>query len=217
VTSPMPVRGVSRAAPGDRSAELVLRNARIHTGDVRRPSASALAVSNGRFIEVGEEADVAGLVGPSTLVIDGLGRRAVPGLCDSHLHVIRGGLNYVLELRWDGVPTLRIALGMLAQQAARTPEGQWVRVVGGWTGTQFAERRMPTLGELNAAAPHTPVFVLHLYQSAMLNRAAVTAAGFDRNTPDPPGGQIVRARNGDPTGMLLAAPAATLPWRRLRR
>jgi predicted amidohydrolase YtcJ len=101
--------------------------------------------------------------GPQTKVIDLKGRRVIPGLYDLHLHVIRGGLNYNMELRWEGVPSLSLALQMLREQAARTPAPQWGRVVGGWTEFQFVERRMPTLEEINAAAPDTPVFVLHLY------------------------------------------------------
>ncbi|MFI9307120.1 amidohydrolase [Streptomyces triculaminicus] len=206
----MPVAGVTPVRDQDDpdSADLVLRNAKIFTGDPGRPAASAVALRGGRIVAVGDDRDVAGHAGPRTRVVDALGRRAVPGLNDSHLHVIRGGLNYVLELRWDGVPSLRQALTMLREQAGRTPKGQWIRVVGGWTADQFAERRMPTPAELTAAAPDTPVFVLHLYQSAILNRAAVRAAGFTRDTPDPRGGQIVRDRNGEPNGVLLAAPSA---------
>jgi predicted amidohydrolase YtcJ len=112
------------------------------------------------------------LRGAKARVID-LGRRTViPGLNDSHMHPIRGGLNYNMELRWDGVPSLADALRMLREQAQRTPPPQWVRVVGGWTEFQFAERRMPTLEEINRAAPDTPVFVLHLYDRAFLNGAA---------------------------------------------
>ncbi|WP_314242410.1 amidohydrolase [Streptomyces kutzneri] len=183
----MPVGGIT-AVPGPsgrarngKAAELVLRNAHIHTQDPSRPAATAIALRGGRITALGDDGDVARLVGPATRVVDALGRRVVPGLNDSHLHVIRGGLNYVLELRWDGVPSLRQALAMLREQAGRTPRGQWIRVVGGWTAEQFAERRMPTAAELTAAAPDTPVFVLHLYQSAVLNRAAVRAAGFTRH------------------------------------
>ncbi|MFI7609466.1 amidohydrolase [Micromonospora sp. NPDC049366] len=191
-------------------ADVVVRNAKIYTGDPARPQASAVAIKDGKVTLVGDDADVAGLISTQTRVVDALGRRVIPGLNDSHLHVIRGGLNYVLELRWDGVPTLRQALAMLREQAARTPKGQWVRVVGGWSADQFAEKRLPTLAELNAAAPDTPVFVLHLYQSALMNRAALRAAGYTKATPDPRGGQIVRGRNGEPTGMLLAAPSALI-------
>ncbi|MFJ7263272.1 amidohydrolase [Streptomyces globosus] len=215
----MPVAGVVPAARpgGPAPADLLLRNARIHTGDPARPAASALAVRDGRILALGDDHDLAAHVGPATRVIDALGRRVVPGLNDSHLHVIRGGLNYVLELRWDGVPSLREALAMLREQAGRTPKGQWIRVVGGWTAEQFAERRMPTVAELNAAAPDTPVFVLHLYQSALMNRAAVRAARLTRRTPDPRGGQIVRGRDGEPTGVLLAAPSALLLYSALAK
>ncbi|MFF5532997.1 amidohydrolase [Streptomyces cinerochromogenes] len=212
----MPVGGLVPQVTDD-AAELVVRNAKIHTGDPVRPHAQALAVRNGVITVVGDDKDVAPHVGPATKVVDALGRRMIPGLNDAHLHVIRGGLNYVLELRWDGVRTLRQGLEMLREQVARTPKGQWVRVVGGWSAEQFAERRLPTVAELNAAAPDTPVFVLHLYQSAVLNRAALRAAGFDRDTPDPRGGLIVRGRDGEPTGMLLAAPSALILYSTLAK
>ncbi|MEW2396199.1 amidohydrolase [Streptomyces sp. NPDC046862] len=212
----MPVGGVVPRATDD-AADLVVRNAKIHTGDPGRPHAGAIAIRAGVIAAVGDDKDVAARIGSATKVVDALGRRVIPGLNDSHLHVIRGGLNYVLELRWDGVPTLRQGLAMLREQAARTPKGQWVRVVGGWSAEQFAERRLPTVAELNAAAPDTPVFVLHLYQSAVLNRAALKAAGYARDTPDPRGGQIVRGRDGEPTGMLLAAPSALVLYSTLAK
>ena len=214
--STMPVGGLVPSTT-DNAADLVVRNAKIHTGDPGRPKAGAIALRDGVIVAVGDDKDVAGHVGPATKVVDALGRRMIPGLNDSHLHVIRGGLNYVLELRWDGVPTLRQGLAMLREQAARTPKGQWVRVVGGWSAEQFAERRLPTVAELNAAAPDTPVFVLHLYQSAVLNRAALKAAGYTGDTPDPKGGQIVRGRDGEPTGMLLAAPSALILYSTLAK
>ncbi|GAA1035905.1 amidohydrolase [Streptomyces murinus] len=213
----MPVSGVVPATDTEEPADLIVRNAKVHTGDPSRPEARGVAVRNGDVIALGDDHELAHLVGPSTRVVDALGRRVVPGLNDSHLHVIRGGLNYVLELRWDGVRWLRQALAMLREQAGRTPKGQWIRVVGGWTADQFAEQRMPTVAELNAAAPDTPVFVLHLYQSALMNRAAVRAAGFTAETPDPPGGQFLRGRDGSPTGVLLAAPSALILYSTLAK
>lgn len=214
--STMPVGGLIPRATDD-AADLIVRNAKIHTGDPRLPQAEAIAIRDGVITAVGGDKDVADKVGPATRVVDALGRRMVPGLNDAHLHVIRGGLNYVLELRWDGVRSLREGLAMLREQAARTPKGQWVRVVGGWSAEQFAERRLPTVAELNAAAPDTPVFVLHLYQSAVLNRAALKAVGYDKDTPDPRGGQIMRGRGGEPTGMLLAAPSALILYSTLAK
>jgi predicted amidohydrolase YtcJ len=101
--------------------------------------------------------------------------------------------------------------------ADRTPTPQWVRVVGGWNEFQFAEKRMPTLEELNQAAPDTPVFVLHLYDRALLNRAALRVAGYTRDTPNPPGGEIVRDANGNPTGMLIARPNAMILYATLAK
>ncbi|MFE7795864.1 amidohydrolase [Streptomyces sp. NPDC057460] len=214
----MPVAGLVPTPRQEHAqADLLVRNAKVFTGDPDRPEARAVAIRDGRVAALGDDHDLAHLVGPGTRVVDALGRRVIPGLNDSHLHVIRGGLNYVLELRWDGVRSLRHALAMLREQAGRTPKGQWIRVVGGWTAEQFAERRMPTVAELNAAAPDTPVFVLHLYQSALMNRAAVRAAGFTRDTPDPRGGQIVRGRDGEPNGVLLAAPGALILYSTLAK
>jgi predicted amidohydrolase YtcJ len=206
----MPVAGIAPDPDASEPADVVIRNGRVYTGDPARPAATALAVRDGRIVAIGDDEDTACHVGPRTQVVDALNRRIIPGLNDSHLHVIRGGVNYLLELRWDGVPSLRTGLWMLREQASRTPPGQWVRVVGGWTGEQFAEQRLPTVSELNAAAPETPVFVLHLYQSAILNRAAVRAVGYTKDSVAPPGGQIVRDHSGEPTGLLLAAPAAGL-------
>jgi predicted amidohydrolase YtcJ len=213
----MPVIGITPSGSAEKSADVVVRNAKVHTGDPARPAATAVAIADGMITAVGHDADILKHVGVGTRVIDAQGRRVIPGLNDSHLHVIRGGLNYVLELRWDGVPSLEIGLEMLREQVARTPKGQWVRVVGGFTKEQFVEKRLPTVAELNAAAPETPVFILNLYQSAILNRAAVTAAGFTKDTPNPPGGQIVRGHDGEPTGMLLAAPGALILYSTLAK
>src|SRR5512145_27897 len=163
-------------------ADLILHNGRIATNDPQQPFVAALAIREGLIQAIGDDGEIIGHRGPLTRVVD-LGRRTViPGLNDSHLHLIRGGLNYNLELRWDGVPSLSLALQMLREQARRTPPGQWVRVVGGWSEFQFAERRLPTLDELNAAAPDTPVFILHLYCQAMLNQAALRAVGYTSDT-----------------------------------
>jgi predicted amidohydrolase YtcJ len=198
-------------------ADLILTNGRFHTLDRSNPQADAVAVADGRFLAVGNAADVMRHRGDATRVVDLDGHTVIPGLNDSHLHLIRGGLNYNLELRWEGVPSLADALRMLREQALRTPNPQWVRVVGGWNEFQFAERRMPTIEELNAAAPDTPVFVLHLYDRALLNRAALRAVGYDKSTPNPPGGEIVRDASGNPTGMLIARPNAMILYATLAK
>ncbi|WP_211471643.1 amidohydrolase [Collimonas humicola] len=198
-------------------ADMILLNGRFHTVDQSQPLATAVAIQDGRFLAVGDAEDVMRHRGQDTQVIDLQGRTAIPGLNDSHMHLIRGGLNYNLELRWEGVPSLADALRMLKEQALRTPHPQWVRVVGGWTEFQFAEKRMPTLEEINAAAPDTPVFILHLYDRALLNRAALRAVGYTKDTPNPPGGEIQRDAAGNPTGMLIARPNAMILYATLAK
>jgi len=92
-----------------------------------------------------------------------------------------------------------------------------VRIVGGFTELQFAEKRLPTLNEINAVAPDTPVFILHLYDRALLNRAALHACGYDHNTPNPPGGLIAKDANGEPIGLLLAEPNALILYSALAK
>jgi len=198
-------------------ADVILLNGKITTLDRQNPQAQAIAVHDRRFMAVGGQADIMRLAGPTTRRIDLKGRRVIPGLIDSHMHIIRGGLNYNMELRWDGVPSLADALRMLKEQAQRTPPPQWVRVVGGFTEHQFAEKRLPTLDEINGIAPDTPVFILHLYDRALLNRAAVRAVGYTRDTPEPPGGEIVRDARGEPVGLLVAKPNATILYATLAR
>jgi predicted amidohydrolase YtcJ len=198
------------------SAEIILHNAKIATNGV--PSfVEAIAISNGKVTAIGRNDEILRLRGPATRVIDGRRRTVIPGLNDSHMHPIRGGLNYNLELRWDGVPSLADALRMLKVQADRTPAPQWVRVIGGWTEFQFAERRMPTLDEINAAAPDTPAFVMHLYDRALLNGAALRALGYDKNTLDFPAGEVQRDRHGNPTGLLIAKPNANILYSTLAK
>ncbi len=211
----------SNPATNDSYADLILHNGNIATQDNLRPFVSAIAIKNGRFIAVGDDDEVIAsrnnLRGDRTQVINLQKRTVIPGLNDSHTHLIRGGLNYNLELRWDGVPSLADGLRMLREQVDRTPPNHWVRVVGGFTEFQFAEKRLPTLDELNRIAPNTPVFILHLYDRALLNKAALRALNITKDTPEPPGSLIERDSNGNPTGLLLAKPNALLLYSTLAR
>jgi len=200
-----------------KKADMILYNGAIHTVDRDAPKATAVAISDGKFIAVGDDASVMLLAADTTIKIDLKKKTVVPGINDSHTHLIRGGLNYNLELRWDGVPSLADALRMLKEQVDRTPSPQWVRVVGGWTDFQFAERRMPTLKEINDLSPDTPVFILHLYDRAFLNRAALKVVGFNKTTPAPKGGQIEYDANGEPTGLILATPNAMILYSTLAK
>jgi predicted amidohydrolase YtcJ len=197
--------------------DLILHRGLFTTLDRGNPSATAVAIKDGEFLAVGSEDEVMPLAGANTRIIDLLGHRVLPGLIDNHLHIIRGGLNFNLELRWDGVCSLADAMSMLKRQVATTPPPQWVRVVGGFTAHQFAEKRLPTIEELNAAAPDTPVFLLHLYDRAILNGAALRVIGYGKDTPNPPGGEIVRDLSGNPTGLLLAKPNAGILYSTLAK
>ena len=198
-------------------ADLILHRGLFVTLDRKNPTADAVAIKDGKFLAVGRSHEIMALADASTKIIDLRGRRVLPGLIDNHLHIIRGGLNFNLELRWDGVRSLADAMAMLKRQVAITPAPQWVRVVGGFTEHQFAEKRLPTLEELNAVAPDTPVFILHLYDRALLNGAALRAVGYTRDTPNPPGGEILRDANGNPNGLLLAKPNAGILYSTLAK
>ena len=131
-------------------AQRIFRNGKIATNSDPY-FVEALLVENGLIVAGGTDDEIMKLRLPDAEVIDLRGRTVIPGLNDSHLHIIRGGLHYNMELRWDGVASLADALLMLKKQAERTPVPQWVRVVGGWSEFQFAERRMPTLEEIGCA------------------------------------------------------------------
>lgn len=195
---------------------MILYNGKVHRFS-QHTDATAVAIKDGKFIAIGNDADIMQYAEANTKIIDLHQKRVIPGINDSHIHLIRGGLNYNLELRWDGVPSLADAMRMLKDQVDRTPSPQWVRVVGGWSEFQFAERRMPTLDEINAIAPETPVFILHLYDRAFMNRAALKAVGYTKDTPAPPGGQIQRDSNGEPTGLIIATPNAMILYSTLAK
>ncbi|MDR3375056.1 MAG: amidohydrolase [Ancalomicrobiaceae bacterium] len=190
--------------------DLILMHGLFTTLDTTNPIATAVAITAGTFSAVGREEDVMPQAGPNTKIVDLGGRRVLPGLIDNHIHMIRGGLTFNLELRWDGIRSLAEAMTLLKRQVAITPQPQWVRVVGGFSEQQFAEKRLPTIEELNAAAPDTPVMISHLYDRILLNAAALRVVGYTKDTPEPVGGEIVRDRHGNPTGLLLAKPNATI-------
>ncbi|MEM6393070.1 MAG: amidohydrolase [Planctomycetota bacterium] len=209
----VPLGCLSAPPLGDsEAADLIVHGAKVTTMERANPEAQAFAVRGNRFAVVGTEDAVMAMRGPGTRVIDAQGARVIPGLTDNHTHTIRGGLNYALELRWDGVRSKARAMQMLREQVERTPPGQWVRIVGGFSPEQFADGGLPTLDELNAVSPDTPIFMLHVYTQAFLNRAALRALGINRQFPDDRygGGTIVRDASGKPTGALLATPSALI-------
>jgi predicted amidohydrolase YtcJ len=202
---------------GQSKADLIIVNANIKTLNDDQPNAQAVAMAGHWILQVGTNKEVMKLKQKTTRVIDAKKQTIIPGLFDSHLHVIRGGRFYNAELRWDGVKTLSRALSMLKEQAERTPKGQWVRVVGGWNEYQFEEKRLPTLEEINAATGDVPTFVLYLYGKAWLNKSGLQALNINADTPSPTAGLIEKDNDGNPTGLLLAEPNAFILYSTLSK
>lgn len=188
-------------------SDLIITNGKIATMVKEGEFVQAVAVKDGKIVATGSNAKVLKLKGAGTQLIDAHGKTVIPGLNDSHTHVIREGLNYNMELRWDGVTSLKRAMEMLKEQAARTPDGAWVKVVGGWTENQFEEKRLPTLAEINAAVPDKPVFILYLYGLGYLNKKGIATLGYDKDTKFTDG-QVELDAAGQPTGLLVAKPNA---------
>jgi len=202
---------------GAPAADLVVYNAKITTLDEEHPEASALAVSHGKIIAIGDDAAMRALASPSAISIDAHGRRVIPGLIDDHAHYIRGGLTWNIEVRWDGVPSLAQGLQLIHDQAQRTPPGQWVRVVGGFSPWQFTERRLPTRADLDAASPDRPVYVQYFYSTAVVNTAGLRALGFTKDSETPPGTRLEKDAAGELTGALIADPHPGLMYQTVAR
>ena len=188
-----------RQSPG---ADLIVFNAKIFTGNPAQPEASALAVKHGRIYSVGTNAEILRLQSSSTKIIDAGSRRMIPGISDAHTHVLNES-SFTYNVRWDGVPTLRRALTMLSEQAERTPEGHWVKVIGGWSPYQFEENRFPTMNELREAVPNRPLIVQYAYNRAFMNKQAMEAFGVGTDRfPELPGTELEKDDQGRYTGVV---------------
>ena len=196
--------GCAGAMRAEGPADTLIVNGRIATLNPRRPSAEAIAIKGDRIIALGSESELAFLKNEKTRLIDAGRRTIIPGINDAHTHFIRGGLTYTNEVRWDGVASLAEGLRRVREQARRTPAPHWVQVIGGWTWAQFAEKRFPTLEEINAAAGDTPCMIMHLYDRAWLNRAAMRVLGWEKEVPKLFGGVVERDAGGKPTGVVTS-------------
>src|SRR5437016_8831209 len=185
-------------------ADVLIVNARAATLNPRQASAAAIAIRGDTIVGVGSEAELDSLRDEKTRVIDAGGRTVIPGLNDAHTHFIRGGLTYTNEVRWDGVASLAEGMRRVSEQARRTPPPHWVQVIGGWTWAQFAEKRFPTLEEINGATGDTPCMIMHLYDRAWLNRSAIRVLGWEREVPKLFGGFVERDAGGNPTGLVMS-------------
>ena len=196
-------------------ADLIVTNAKVAVMDNNRTITEAIAVKDGKVLATGSKEQISKFKNENTKVLDAKGKTLIPGLNDSHLHLTRGGRFFNAELRWDGVKSLKTALKMLKEQAHRTPEGQWVRVIGGWSPFQFEEKRFPTPEEINEATGNVPTYVLYLYSRAWLNQAGLNALGIDENTQAPIGSTFEKDEKGKLTGVLLAEPNPTILYARI--
>jgi predicted amidohydrolase YtcJ len=154
-----------------READVLLINGRITTlaDDGTPPEVGALALRDGRVLFAGAEEDANGHRTSNTVTVDLGGRRVIPGLIDSHVHFVRAGLTWNDEVRWEGVPDLATGLAKIEEAARARPDGEWVRVIGGWHPGQLKEGRGPTVAELDRAAPGNPVLLQCTYDWGMLN------------------------------------------------
>ena len=196
--------GCSGLLKTEEPADTLIVNARIATLDPKQPNAEAIAIRGERIVAVGNPGELERYRGPNTRVIDAGRRIVIPGLNDAHTHFIRGGLTYTNEVRWDGVPSLAEGMRRVREQARRTPPPHWVQVIGGWTWAQFQEKRFPTLEEINAATGDTPCMIMHLYDRAWLNRAAIRVLGWEKEVPKLFGGYVERDAGGTTTGLVMS-------------
>lgn len=191
-----PAREAAAAA-----ASLLIANARV-SGRPQDPPREAVLVHGGRIAGVGELDELRGLAGPVARELDVGGRRVVPGLIDSHAHVLRAGLSWEREVHWSGVRSLEQGLALVRERARQLAPGDWIPVIGGWHPAQFSEARSPTRADLDRAAPENPCYVQVLYDEAVLNAPALAACGFAADNADPPGGSVERDGDGSPTGVV---------------
>lgn len=183
-------------------ADLIVRNARIHTVNRQQPAASSLAVRDGRIIAVGAAgSDLSSFAGPATRILDLHGATVVPGLIDSHAHM--RGLGALLESRdLRHVSTVAEIAAWVREQAAKTPKGEWI-TGRNWDQTNWGGT-YPTAADLDRAAPDHPVFLSRVDGHAgWANSRALSLAAIDAKTPDPHGGKILRDAAGQATGILI--------------
>ncbi|MDX2034541.1 MAG: amidohydrolase [Blastocatellia bacterium] len=195
---------ISSAVFAQPAADLVLVNGRIWTVNDRQPEAEAIACFNGRIVAVGANDAIRGWVGPSTRVIDLQGRRVVPGFNDAHVHFLDGGAGLAsVQLRDARSPAE--FRDRIRDFAAKLPAGRWV-LNGNWDHENWTPPQLPTRQLIDAGTPRNPVFINRLDgHMALANSLALKLAGVTRETPDPPGGTIVRDERGEPTGVLKDA------------
>lgn len=195
---------IAAAAQSKPVADLIITHANIWTVDEARPKAQAVAVFGDRIIAVGSDADVERLRGPNTRVIDAAGKLLLPGFNDAHVHFVGGGAQ-LDSVQLNDVTSPEEFVRRIAERAKKTPKGEWI-LGGDWDETKWPGFVLPTKELIDPVTPDNPVF-LNRYDghSAVANSAALKLAGVTAQTPDPPGGAIVRDAQGNPAGDLKDA------------
>ena len=186
------------------AADLIISNAKVWTVDKAHPTAQAVAVLGDRVVAVGSNAEVDVWHGPNTRTIDAAGRLLLPGFNDAHVHFVSGGLQLASIDLNDATSPEEFAR-RIAERAQTTPKGEWI-LGGDWDETKWTPAQLPTKELIDSVTPNNPVFVTR-YDGHMglANSLALRLAGITAQTPDPPGGAIVRDVQGNPTGALKDA------------
>lgn len=186
------------------AADLVVTNANIQTIDSKRPTARSLAVVGDRIVAIGSDADTKPLIGPKTRVIDAKGRLIIPGFNDAHVHFLETGQQLSsVDLRDAKTPQEFVE--RIKNFAAKLPKGRWI-LGGKWDHENWTPNNLPTAAMIDAVTPDNPVFIDRLDgHMALANSLAMRLAKVDRNTKDVAGGEIVRDRAGNPTGVFKDA------------
>jgi len=193
-----------RMAGAQPSASLVLLNGKIWTVNDRQPPAEAVACLGSRIVAVGSSGEIRKWIGAGTEVIDLDGKLVLPGFNDAHVHFFSGGQNLASVQLRDAKSEDEFRR-RIAEFAAKQPAGRWI-TGGDWDHENWTPARLPTRQSIDAVTTGHPVFVNRLDgHMALANSQALQLAGITRDTPDPPGGTIVRDAAGEPTGVLKDA------------
>jgi predicted amidohydrolase YtcJ len=187
------------------SADTVFKNGNFYTVNERQPRAEAVALKAGKIIFVGSNKDAKPFEGKDTRVIDLKGNTVVPGLTDSHYHLAGVGARE-MNLNLEGTDTLEAFLAKVKERVNRTKPGEWV-TGRGWIETFWKPQAFPTRWDLDKISPDNPVYLTRADGHASIaNSAALKAAGIDKSTPNPFGGEFLKdAKTGELTGMLIDA------------
>ena len=186
----------------DLSPDLILSNGRFYTLDAASTVAQAVAIKDGRIVAVGGDAAVRDLAGPATQQLEVNGRSVIPGIFDSHNHLMAVGAKLSV-IRLDECQSLEEMMELVRQRAKNTPPGEWI-IGQGWNEGKFADRRLPTCHDINPATSEHPVILMRFFNTDVINSYALRLTGVTRDTPDPEGGRIGHDPDGEPNGLLRA-------------